>query len=236
MNTRGFDPELTRPAQNGVYFVGGGDLERLARTAARDELQVCRIDLHGCRDRHALLQRLALALALPASFGHNWDALADCLRDLSWLPAWGHVLLFEHADGLRHAAAADFEILLGILDDAATFASEQDKPWFAFLALPDDVSGKSPAAAPEACDPEAFSESRKTMQNIEFELEGDYVELNMLLKLTGLCDSGGAGKTIVASGAVAVDGMMELRKTCKIHAGQQVVIGEVAIQVLADAR
>ena len=237
MNARGFDPELTRPAQNGVYFVGGGsDLERLARTAARDDLQVCRIDLHGCRDRHALLQRLALALALPASFGHNWDALTDCLRDLGWLPAWGHVLLFEHADGLRHAAPADFEILLGILDDAATFAGEQDQPWFAFLALPDELSGRSPAAAPEACHPESFSEGRTTMQNIEFELQGDYVELNMLLKLTGLCDSGGAGKAIVASGAVAVDGSMELRKTCKIRAGQQVVIGDVAIHVLADSR
>ena len=32
------------------------------------------------------------------------------------------------------------------------------------------------------------------MQTIEFELEGGYVELNMLLKLVGLCDSGGAGK------------------------------------------
>ena len=154
MSARGFDPELTRPAQNGVYFVGGGDLERLARNAARDDLQVCRIDLGGCHDRHALLQRLVLALALPASFGHNWDALADCLRDLGWLPAWGHVLLFEHADGLRQAAAADFEILLGILDDAATFAGEQDKPWFAFLALPDGLSGRVPAAAPEACHPE----------------------------------------------------------------------------------
>ena len=29
------------------------------------------------------------------------------------------------------------------------------------------------------------------MQTIEFELEGGYVELNMLLKLVGLCDSGG---------------------------------------------
>lgn len=72
------------------------------------------------------------------------------------------------------------------------------------------------------------------MQTIEFELEGDYVELNMLLKLVGLCDSGGAGKAIVASGAVAVDGTIELRKTCKIHAGQVAVIDDVEIHVLAD--
>ncbi|HZY34400.1 MAG TPA: RNA-binding S4 domain-containing protein [Rhodanobacter sp.] len=72
------------------------------------------------------------------------------------------------------------------------------------------------------------------MQTIDFELEGDYVELNMLLKLVGLCDSGGAGKAIVASGAVRVDGAMELRKTCKIHAGQVVGIDDMEIHVLAE--
>ncbi|MBN8946087.1 MAG: RNA-binding S4 domain-containing protein [Rhodanobacter sp.] len=72
------------------------------------------------------------------------------------------------------------------------------------------------------------------MQTIEFELEGGYVELNMLLKLVGLCDSGGAGKAIVASGAVKVDGTVELRKTCKIRAGQFVTLDDVEIHVLAD--
>jgi len=74
------------------------------------------------------------------------------------------------------------------------------------------------------------------MQIIEFELEGTYVELNMLLKLCGLCDSGGAGKKLVAGGTVSVDRKVELRKTCKIHAGQTVNIGEVEIHVLADTR
>jgi len=71
------------------------------------------------------------------------------------------------------------------------------------------------------------------MQHVIFELDRDFVELNQLLKLTGLCDSGGAGKQLVASGAVSVDGVVELRKTCKVHAGQQVVIGDVAIDVVA---
>ena len=70
------------------------------------------------------------------------------------------------------------------------------------------------------------------MQQIEFELDRDHVELNQLLKLVGLCDSGGAGKAIVASGAVSVDGAVELRKTCKIHAGQVVTIDDVEIHVI----
>ncbi|RDY66995.1 RNA-binding S4 domain-containing protein [Lysobacter soli] len=71
------------------------------------------------------------------------------------------------------------------------------------------------------------------MQHIDFELDRDHdhVELNQLLKLVGLCDSGGAGKAIVASGAVAVDGEVELRKTAKIRAGQTVVLDDVEIRV-----
>ena len=57
---------------------------------------------------------------------------------------------------------------------------------------------------------------------VDFALEGEYVELNQLLKLAGLCDSGGAGKALVADGQVRVDGVVELRKTCKIRAGQRV--------------
>ena len=73
------------------------------------------------------------------------------------------------------------------------------------------------------------------MQHIDFELDRDHdhVELNQLLKLVGLCDSGGAGKAIVASGAVTVDGEVELRKTCKIRAGQTVVLDDVEIRVRA---
>jgi ribosome-associated protein len=70
------------------------------------------------------------------------------------------------------------------------------------------------------------------MQKTEFVLSGEYIELNNLLKLTGVCDSGGAGKALVASGAVTVDGQVEMRKTCKIRAGQKVAVGDIEINVL----
>lgn len=73
------------------------------------------------------------------------------------------------------------------------------------------------------------------MDIIDFELDRDFVELNQLLKLAGLCDSGGAGKQLVASGAVRVDGALESRKTAKIRAGQAVRIGDVEIRIVAAA-
>ncbi len=71
------------------------------------------------------------------------------------------------------------------------------------------------------------------MQHIEFCLNREFVQLNQLLKLTGLCDSGGAGKALVAGGGVSVDGSVELRKTCKIRIGQVVTLGDVEIRVVA---
>lgn len=57
----------------------------------------------------------------------------------------------------------------------------------------------------------------------EFSLGGrDYIALNDLLKITGLCESGGAAKVVIAQGNVKVDGQIELRKTCKIRTGQLV--------------
>lgn len=69
------------------------------------------------------------------------------------------------------------------------------------------------------------------MQQIEFKLNGEFVELNQLLKLVGICDSGGAGKALVAEGVVSVDGQVELRKTCKIRAGSVVTLGDVRVTV-----
>ena len=70
------------------------------------------------------------------------------------------------------------------------------------------------------------------MQKLTFELDSEFIEVNQLLKLSGLVDSGGAGKNLVASGVVSVDGKKELRKTAKIRAGQTVSVGDVRISVI----
>lgn len=73
------------------------------------------------------------------------------------------------------------------------------------------------------------------MHEQEFTLTREFIELNQLLKLCGLCDSGGSGKRLVASGAVTVDGAVELRKTCKIRAGQVVRCDDARIRVVGLA-
>jgi ribosome-associated protein len=71
------------------------------------------------------------------------------------------------------------------------------------------------------------------MQTVDFSLSTEYIELNKLLKLTGVADTGGEGKALVAAGAVSVDGKPESRKAAKIRAGQIVTLEGMKIRVLA---
>jgi len=71
------------------------------------------------------------------------------------------------------------------------------------------------------------------MNAIDFELRGEYVTLDALLKATGLAPSGGIAKMMVADGLVQVDGRDELRKTAKIRAGQVVSLAGTRIEVTA---
>jgi ribosome-associated protein len=56
-----------------------------------------------------------------------------------------------------------------------------------------------------------------------FSLEdNEFIELSNLLKIKGLCATGGMAKIAIAEGMVTVDGKVELRKRCKVRAGQVV--------------
>lgn len=139
MSDSGFDLGLDDATRAGVFFVTGEDLDSLG-VAARDAgLLVRRVDLGGCNGKGTLLLRIAAALDFPSSFGRNWDALSDSLRDLSWIPGQGYAVLFERAGDLRSADEGDFDTLLDILDDAAQDWAERELPFWAFVALPDEA-------------------------------------------------------------------------------------------------
>jgi len=71
------------------------------------------------------------------------------------------------------------------------------------------------------------------VQLIDFELRGEHITLDALLKATGLAPSGGIAKMMVADGRVQVDGRDESRKTCKIRAGQVVAVAGARVAVAA---
>lgn len=78
--------------------------------------------IHGkkCSTPAALFTEFAKALDFPDYFGHNWDAMEECLADLEWLPAKGYILLLTDAQAVLSADKDEdeYETLLEILSDA----------------------------------------------------------------------------------------------------------------------
>jgi hypothetical protein len=122
---------LTDAARSGAYRVLRGD--EVADAARDARLDLARVDLGGAPHKEALLERLALALGFPAWFGGNWDALEDCLTDLSWRAGAGHVVLIE---GHGELPADDLGVLLDVLAAAADYWAGRGRPFFAVFIDP----------------------------------------------------------------------------------------------------
>ena len=68
---------------------------------------------------------------------------------------------------------------------------------------------------------------------MQLEVRGDYIQLDQLLKTTGLCHSGGFAHAEIAAGKVSVDGLVETRKRAKLRPGQSVVYADQSVELIA---
>jgi len=122
---------LTDATRSGVYRVPGTTETEDAARGTR--LDVARIDLRGVEDKEALLEKLALDLGFPAWFGGNWDALEDCLADLSWRVGDGHVLVIQGSGDLP---LDDLGVLIDVLASSAEYWVGRGRPFFALFVDP----------------------------------------------------------------------------------------------------
>ncbi|HRP75880.1 MAG TPA: barstar family protein [Rhodocyclaceae bacterium] len=123
------------PDEGDVCRLLPGELPGIEEAGAELGFDVLRVDLAGCVAKHDFLDRIAAALGFPEWFGHNWDALADCLADLSWLPETGHILILEHADEFAQEAPAAFTVGVEILREASRIQGELGLPLWVLLDL-----------------------------------------------------------------------------------------------------
>src|SRR2546421_813219 len=101
---------LKDPSRSGVYRTTRADV---VEDAVRDtRFNYARIALKDVQAKEALLAAIAQSLGFPQWFGANWDALEDCLTDLSWREAQGHVFVFE---AFQEVGPDDLGILIDIL-------------------------------------------------------------------------------------------------------------------------
>jgi RNAse (barnase) inhibitor barstar len=117
---------LLEANKGGVWFLPNRVEPRSVQAEAkRAGFAFFHIEGKNITRKEQLLNHTATAMHFPKSFGHNWDALEECLTDLEWVDAEGYVLYYDHIDGLLEAHPDQFETLIEILRDAvATWKQE----------------------------------------------------------------------------------------------------------------
>ena len=125
---------LTDPAAAGLYRVPTRlSLPTLTPRITATDARLALLDGDAIADKATFLRACADALVFPPYFGRNWDALADCLTDLSWLPARGHALLYDNpALLIRHSPAA-WATAEAIFSEAAARWRAADVPFVVLL-------------------------------------------------------------------------------------------------------
>lgn len=87
----------------------------------------------GAADRAALLTAIGRQLRFPGYYGHNLDALDECLADLTWLPEGPVELVWADAD-LLAADPDTHQVVLAILESAVDASASGPRPLHVVLA------------------------------------------------------------------------------------------------------
>lgn len=130
--------------RGGVWFLPTHEDPKAVQSQARKAgFAFVHVEGRNIARKDQLLKHFATALRFPEDFGHNWDALEECLTDLEWIDAKGYVIYYDHIDPLLAADGDQFGTLVEILQDAVDSWKEDGT---AFIVL---LSGtKAPKGVP----------------------------------------------------------------------------------------
>ena len=134
---------LLDPARAGVFHLGG-DAREFASEAEAAGLLAVRLDISHAHDKADFIAHVAKGLKFPDWFGANWDAFADCLTDLDWLPAKGYVVILEKSKHFCAGHRHEFEEAMEVMAETSAFWREQGKPFWTLIGGPDGWSSGWP--------------------------------------------------------------------------------------------
>jgi barstar (barnase inhibitor) len=136
--------KLILSGRAGVYAAPRviGPLRAAAKGAGINWLD---LNLAGVCDRDAFLRRCADVFPLPDYFGHNWDALHECLLDLAGPGSPGAVVHWRRGAPLAKRAPDAVSTGLEILRDAAAHWGSTGR---IFLVVVDRNSARGLALRP----------------------------------------------------------------------------------------
>lgn len=121
---------LLESGDTGPYVLEGAvDADLLRLHAVARGYQFIDLDCRPVNDKTSLMAQAVSAFALPPHFGQNWDALADCIMDLSWLEGIRWVVLVRGLERLHALDPDSYGMIVDILSEAGAYWSDQERPF-----------------------------------------------------------------------------------------------------------
>ncbi len=121
--------------KGGVWYLPTHLEVRSVQSAAKKaDYAFFHIDGRTIERKEQLMNHVATSLRLPKTFGHNWDALEECLIEMDEGDHDGFVIYYDHIDGLLAAHPDQFETLVELLRDAVGSWKEDDTPMVVVLS------------------------------------------------------------------------------------------------------
>ena len=116
--------------------------ESLQRQAEEQGWQFFHVDGARVQDKRAFIRTVGKALDFPTYSAQNWDTFEESIRDLTWAPAEGYLVLFDEPDQFAAREPEQWAVARDILDAAVRFQRQQGKPMVVLFrragrALPD---------------------------------------------------------------------------------------------------
>ncbi len=109
------------------------DAQRILAEVAAGGWRGFYLDGRRVTDKASFLDEIARAMDFPDYFGHNWDALDELLQDLSWAPAKGYLLLYDHGIQFARRRPKEWQMARQILEDAVEHWRKEGAPFVVIL-------------------------------------------------------------------------------------------------------
>jgi len=120
---------LLEASRGGLWFLPPNTASKSVQSTARGAgFAYFHIDGRSITRKEQLLNAFSTALRFPEHFGHNWDALEECLTEFEWGEADGCVILYDHIDGLLQAQPDQFHTFVEICRDAVASSKDEGDP------------------------------------------------------------------------------------------------------------
>ena len=121
-------------SNSGLYSTDNvKSIRAIKKAAINNGLDYVYIDLKRVSNKESLLKAVARALHFPSYFGMNWDALNDCLKDMSWKPAAGYVVVLDNFRSVSEHLNTEVQIVRSIFESSAEYWREKKAPFYIIL-------------------------------------------------------------------------------------------------------